>query len=279
MEEKDMILYEDAAILVCHKPEGVPVQSARLGQKDMVSILNNYLAEKRAARKAQPSERRPLAWKGREAEQIYVVHRLDQPVEGVIVFAKTKKAAAGLTRQITQGSMEKVYYAVCRVTEQAPQEFLQGQETELVDDLVKDGRTNTSRIAEKGEKDAKRAQLWFRTVEQYPEEGQLLVEIHLGTGRHHQIRVQMAHAGLPLLGDGKYDPKGAAESGADSLSGAEKEASGSVDRMRAAGRIGTAPALCAAALSFEHPITGKRMQFRVKPQKEAFRRLGTDKFS
>ena len=91
-----MILYEDKDIIVCHKMAGIAVQSARIGEKDLVSMLNNHLME-------QADQR---------MEPVRVVHRLDQPVEGIVVFAKNKKAAASLSAQITDGSMKKVYQAV-----------------------------------------------------------------------------------------------------------------------------------------------------------------------
>ena len=96
-----MILYEDNDIIVCHKSAGIAVQSARIGEKDLVSMLNNHLAEQAG---------------GKHPESVRVVHRLDQPVEGIVVFAKNKKAAASLSAQITDGSMKKVYQAVCCVT-------------------------------------------------------------------------------------------------------------------------------------------------------------------
>ena len=296
-----MILYEDREILVCHKPEGLAVQSARLGQKDLVSILNNYLAEGRQmeAREAdgQTEKCRDELFgkhsgersgkysgemsgkqkrRGETVQTVSVVHRLDQPVEGVIVFAKTKRAAAGLTRQITDGRMRKVYQAVCCVTEKAeitddPQEVWA-----LTDYLVKDGRTNTSHIAAKGEKDAKEARLSFRVLKSWKVEEEktgsfksienlekeeaaerekkvpavryVLVEIYLETGRHHQIRVQMAHAGLPLYGDRKYNR----------------------DWERYLNGCGQELALCAVSLDFAHPVTGKKLHFAVKPQKKIF---------
>lgn len=296
-----MILYEDSEILVCHKPEGMAVQSARLGQKDLVSILNNYLAEGRQmeAREAdgqtekcrdelfgKHSGERYGKYSGemsgkqkrrRETVQtVSVVHRLDQPVEGVIVFAKTKRAAAGLTRQITDGRMRKVYQAVCCVTEKAEITDDPQKVWVLTDYLVKDGRTNTSRIAAKGEKDAKEARLSFRVLKSWKVEEEktgsfksienlekeeaaerekkvpavryVLAEINLETGRHHQIRVQMAHAGLPLYGDRKYNP----------------------DWERYLNGCGQELALCAVSLDFAHPVTGKKLHFAVKPQKKIF---------
>lgn len=245
-----MILYEDKEIIVCHKKAGIPVQSARLGQKDMVSILNNHLADQRdlTGRRKKPIQ---------EAEPIRVVHRLDQPVEGVIVFAKTQKAAAGLSRQITEGSMEKIYHAVCCVTEKAKEQFSLRPEEEycLVDYLVKNPRTNTSAVGRQSDKAAKRAELDFRMLDIRREDNAgeatyLLAEIILKTGRHHQIRVQMANAGLPLYGDRKYN-----EAWQDFQYNEVKEAL----------------ALCAVSLTFRHPISGKSMKFEVEPEAEIFR--------
>ena len=267
MEDK-LILYEDRDIIVCHKKAGIPVQSARIGQKDMVSILNNYLAEKRREAKTDTGRRDVL-------EPVKVVHRLDQPVEGVIVFAKTKKAAAGLGRQIVEGSMKKIYHAVCCVTEKAssqewyekienlmPDEMsdrisserrqsreLSGRTYQLVDYLVRDGRTNTSCVTDKGKKDAKRAELSYQILNaaEIHKKKYLLAEIELKTGRHHQIRVQMAHAGLPLYGDIKYN-----------------------DGCCGFGRKNPGLALCAVSLTFCHPVSGKQMTFETRPEAEIF---------
>lgn len=276
-EQHSMILFEDKEIIVCHKPAGIPVQSARLGQKDMVSILNN-----------------DLAYRGEDAS-VRVVHRLDQPVEGVIVFARTGRAAAGLGEQIQKGSMEKRYQAVCCVQnpdwKQVPGESgcdrgsKQDGENRvtLVDYLVKDGRTNTSFIGKKGQKEAKRAELTFEVLAErritlserdggsnlLPEEHErahqadkmyLLADICLKTGRHHQIRVQMSHAGLPLYGDRKYNgtwedyvlPVSRGQDGQGEKSGE------------------SALALCAVSLAFRHPSSGKRMEFQVKPKAKIF---------
>mgnify|MGYP004471526793 CR=1 FL=1 len=244
-----MILYEDKNILVCRKAAGIAVQSARLGEKDLVSILNNHLAEQAEAYKKSGSSA--------VFEPVRVIHRLDQPVEGVLVFAKTKKAAAGLSKQIADGTMKKTYQAVCCVTEKGrkwPETKTEEKEEwhALTDYLVKDVRTNTSVVTEKGQKNAKEARLLFQIAAQ---QGELvLVNIRLNTGRHHQIRVQMAHAGLPLYGDVKYHS----------------------DWQRyvpdsAAGRTGRGePALCASRLEFIHPITGKKMEFEAEPRREIF---------
>lgn len=212
------ILYEDHQLMVCRKPAGVPVQSAKIGAKDMVSVLRNYRKEK---------ENNPY---------IALVHRLDQPVQGVIVFAKTKEAAAHLSRQMTDGRMKKQYLAVvCGKPEQ--------KEARLVDYLLKDGRTNTSSIVREGTKGAKRAELVYRVRKEASE--YTLVEIDLLTGRHHQIRVQMAGAGMPVAGDRKYNSGGGA---------------------KAAETV----ALAAFRLGFSHPVTSKNMCFEAEPEGALF---------
>ncbi|MCD8337865.1 MAG: RluA family pseudouridine synthase [Lachnospiraceae bacterium] len=260
-----MILYEDKEILVCHKPTGIPVQSASVREKDLVSILRNHLGS-----------------------DVYVVHRLDQPVEGVLVFAKTKHSAAALSRQITDGSMRKIYHAVAEVSAHAEPAILSESETDrsagtapwhtLINYLAKDGRNNTSFVSKKDAKDAKRAELRYQILKYKaddrissckntpsPEDsarkstpesstpkssapeaartGLALAKIELLTGRHHQIRVQMAHAGLPLAGDRKYNPN--------------KVTSPSL-------------ALCAVSLTFRHPANGKTVTFEVQPQADVF---------
>ena len=215
------ILYEDGQLLVCRKPAGVPVQSGKVGQKDMVSILRNYR-------------------NGKEGDTyIGLVHRLDQPVQGVMGFAKTKMAAAGLSRQITDGRMKKQYLAV---TCGKPMK----KQGALVDYLLKDGRTNTSSIVPEGTKGAKRAELRYRIIAETP--GYALAEIDLLTGRHHQIRVQMAGAGMPLAGDRKYN-------------------------LSDAGQTEKYVALAAHRLSFEHPVLKKEICFEGKPEGAIFKKF------
>lgn len=245
-----MILYEDKDIIVCHKMAGIAVQSARIGEKDLVSMLNNHLME-------QADQR---------MEPVRVVHRLDQPVEGIVVFAKNKKAAASLSAQITDGSMKKVYQAVCCVTEAGGHwiENAGKNDQELIDYMSKDARTNSSAVVKKGQKDAKEARLSFRVMAAncLP---YVLVEIHLATGRHHQIRVQMAHAGLPLFGDRKYNPDWELYAKAWQAQMVNESADHAAHRLPAAEL-----ALCATELTFRHPKTGKPMHFQVRPQKSVF---------
>ena len=257
-----MILYEDKDIIVCHKMAGIAVQSARIGEKDMVSMLNNHLME-------QADQR---------MEPVRVVHRLDQPVEGIVVFAKNKKAAASLSAQITDGSMKKVYQAVCCVTEAGGHwiENAGKNDQELIDYMSKDAKTNSSAVVTKDRKGAKEARLsfWILSYREVQEQrmaeagdvlGYALAEIHLATGRHHQIRVQMAHAGLPLFGDRKYNPDWELYAKAWQAQMVNESADHAAHRLPAAEL-----ALCATELTFRHPKTGKPMHFQVKPQKSVF---------
>lgn len=242
---KSRILYEDTELIVCHKPAGIATQTARVGQRDMVSETVTYLASKE---KKNPSakDKKPIG----QQPYVGVVHRLDQPVEGILVFARNKETAAGLSRQITEEQMEKDYYAVV-CGQDIP------EEGELVDYLVKDGRTNLSKAVNKEVQGAKEARLRFRILQirqmEFSEgisQKIALAKIRLQTGRHHQIRIQMANKGLSLLGDRKY---------AD------------VQTVRLSEQLGIKEiALCAGRLAFMHPATGKKMVFSVMPEGKGF---------
>ena len=216
------ILYEDETIIVIRKPAGLATQSAKVGEPDAVSELKKYLAEN-----------------GQKNPYIGVVHRLDQPVEGLLVFAKTKDAAAGLTKQLSTGTLNKKYYAlVCGKPE--------AEEGELVDYLVKE--QSLAKVVPEGTPDAKKAVLQYKVLKRMPE-GLALLDIHIDTGRFHQIRVQMSNAGMPLLGDMKY--------GSDASVAFSRE-------------VGVRfVALYAYHLEFKHPITKKVMSYELQP--ESFR--------
>ena len=211
------IIFEDEQILVVKKDAGIPVEAGRLRIMDLQGLIKNELYRRNR--------------KGGEP-YLGMIHRLDQPVEGVMVFAKTPFAAGDLSEQVRDGRMRKHYLAL-----------LCGKpKTDggtLVDYLLKDGRTNTSSVVRAGEKDAKRSELNYKVLKRNDET--TLVEVELITGRHHQIRVQMANAGWPLYGDTKYNPQ-------------FQETSQYVQT-----------ALCAYKLSFVHPKTKKVMEFMIEP--------------
>lgn len=233
------IVYEDEAVLVIRKPAGLATESASIGQKDVVSELKNYVAKKNPGK---------MPYLG-------IVHRLDQPVEGLLVFAKTKKAAEDLTTQLGKGTLKKEYLAV--VCGKVPENT-----GRLVDYLIKvNGMAVVKDAADaKTEKDvdaqaekaadpqAKKAVLTY--TKKAETEKFTLLAVQIETGRFHQIRAQLSHAGFPILGDEKYGSEESKE-----LSREKK--------IRFT-------ALCAASLSFRHPVTGKTMAFTQTPQNPAF---------
>lgn len=217
------ILHEDEHVIVCYKPAGIATQTAKMGAQDMESLLKNYLYKKE-----------------KKMPYLAVIHRLDQPVEGVLVFAKTPFAAKELNKGMQGAGFGKYYKAVlCGI----PKE----QKATLTDYLVKDGKTNTSRVGKKEELDAKKAVLSYEILKQ--EGDKTLVQVKLETGRHHQIRVQMANMGCPIWGDTKYN------------------SSESVDKSW------KNIALCAYHLEFIHPKTKKKMVFEIEPEGEGFQRI------
>lgn len=255
---KTEILFEDQEVLVVYKPAGIATQVAGLMQADVVSELKNYLmlTNKNNADNKQKERREPY---------LGLVHRLDQPVEGVLVFAKTPRAAAALSRQITDRTLKKEYLAaVLLEDEREVREInkLPSEKITLTDYLVKDGKANISKIGKQSDKNAKKAVLSYQIVktekankknEQNGTDAEVIaiLKIRLETGRHHQIRVQLANANMPLLGDLKY--------------GSEKSQNLSKE-------LGIKDvSLCAHRLSFYHPKTGKKEEFTVSPQKPVLR--------
>lgn len=213
------ILYEDEHIIVCYKPAGIPTQTKKLGEQDMLSLLKNHL----------------------KGGYIAVIHRLDQPVEGLLVFAKTPFAAKELNKGLQGAGFGKHYKAVLwGIPEQ--------QKAVLEDYLVKDGRTNTSRVCAPSEKDAKKAVLSYEVIATGKDDGKdiSIVKVKLDTGRHHQIRVQMANMGCSIWGDAKYNT-----------------ATMQDRRFRQI-------ALCAYRLEFVHPKKKKQMEFEIEPKGEGF---------
>ncbi len=182
------IVYEDSNIIIVEKEAGKLTQSGKSFDLDLTSEV--------------------LAYRRKKGEAVYaaLINRLDRPVSGLVLFAKNKSEAARLSKQLQQGGFCKQYYAV--VCGKMPEKA-----GVFVDYLVKDEASNTSRTADKNEPGAKRAELKYEVIEEYKEQDDIfsLVRIELITGRHHQIRVQFASRKLPLLGDGKYGCKAAAQ--------------------------------------------------------------------
>ncbi len=257
-----LIIYEDTQIIVCHKPAGIAVQSARLGEKDLESLLKNHIAA---------SQARPAHGSGSvSAPYLAVIHRLDQPVEGLLVFAKTQKAARELNRQLTTSGFGKHYRALVAGIP-VPSEGT------LEDYLVKDARSNTSRVCSKDTPGAKLARLHYKTLETYPADNASplssgsplqepvtsLVEVTLDTGRHHQIRVQMSHLGCPLAGDRKYGYTGT-QNKAHDRAGTPEDAEHSDFVPHRRNRKNAEPLkLCAYKLCFKHPSDGRELTFEL----------------
>lgn len=249
------IVYEDEAVLVIRKPAGLATESAGIGQKDVVSELKNYVAKKNPGK---------MPYLG-------IVHRLDQPVEGLLVFAKTKKAAEDLTTQLGKGTLKKEYLAVVcgKVPENTGRlvdylikvngmavvkDAADAQIKDAADAQVKDAAdvqvkdAADARVKQAAYPQAKKAVLTY--TKKAETEKFTLLAVQIETGRFHQIRAQLSHAGLPILGDEKYGSEESKE-----LSREKK--------IRFT-------ALCAASLSFRHPVTGKTMAFTQTPQNPAF---------
>lgn len=249
------ILFEDAHILVCVKPAGIPVQSRKLSEPDMVSILKNYLSRIPAAKKGAPAVGTANSPMDSDKKEPYlaVIHRLDQPVEGILVFAKTQRAAKSLNQQLKSHGFGKHYRALLHSTPTV-------SEADLNDYLVKNGRTNTSKVCSEDTPGAKAARLHYKIIRTLTsEEGALysVAEIKLDTGRHHQIRVQMANLGCPIVGDRKYGPP-------TDGSGTAAEVRKAVScPLRNPGMNHMGLQLFAYRLQFSHPVTGKTMEFQI----------------
>lgn len=227
------VVYEDKELLIIHKPAGVATQSGRIGEKDLQSMVMSYL--------------------GGSASYAALINRLDQPVEGLVLFAKTPQSAKILSEQLTSGTIHKYYLAGCNCAEMEINGNDIGGDVwfDREDYLLQSRKDNSSSIVQKGTSGAKRAFLQYRYMER--KDNCVLIEVFLHTGRHHQIRVQMSACGLPLLGDRKY--------GAGKTGSAEQNYEGK------------GIALCAYRLELVHPKTKKEMNFSILPQGEWYRQF------
>lgn len=211
------IIFEDNHLLVVEKPVNMPVCEDDSRDLDLLTYLKQYIKDKY-----------------QKPGNVYLglVHRLDRPVGGVIVFAKTSKAANRLSKQVVEHRLDKTYLAV--VCGKVP---LSGK---YIDYLVKDKSKNQSYVTDK--EHGKEARLSYKRLDY--KEGFSLVEVYLETGRSHQIRVQFSSRGFPLVGDAKYN----------------KMHDGK-----------TSVALFARKLSFYHPVTKEKISFQLdKPKRYPF---------
>lgn len=213
MEElqKINIIYEDNHLLVVEKPVNIPVCEDSSHDLDLLTMLKRYIKDKY-----------------NKPGNVYLglVHRLDRPVGGIMVFAKTSKASSRLSKQVQEHKMDKVYYAV-----------IDGKidnDGEMVDYLYKDEKNNMSYVTDKD--NGKEAKLKYRRIGYNKDNNYSLVEVLLYTGRSHQIRVQFASRGYPLVGDQKY---------------------GKIRDNK------TNIALFSHKLSFNHPTTKERLEFNL----------------
>ena len=242
-------LYEDDDILVCVKPAGMATESAGLGVTDLVSTIRTHLVRQQrqqmrrsgtvqtGKRQAQPAQ----------APYLALIHRLDQPVEGILVFGKNKAAAAELSRQLQNHTMQKDYLAV-----------LVGRPEkecgDLTDYLLKDAGSGEVSVVSADTKGAQKAQLTYKVLAsaarfvQTGEDSKVfltLVSVHLLTGRFHQIRAQMAHMGTPILGDHRFND---------------------VQMLALAKQCGAEQiALCSCHLQFRHPVKRQLMEYQITP--------------
>lgn len=205
------IIHEDNHLLVVHKPSGLLSQEDHTGDPDILTLCKEYLKKKYN----KPGK-----------VFLGLLHRLDRPVSGVMVFAKTSKAASRISEQIRSRTIKKRYLAIVE-GDPPPNGYLTHY-------LKKDPKTNRVTVVKPDDSQAKEAQLIFQRLETI--EGLSLLQVDLITGRPHQIRVQLSAEGYPIRGDQKYGTAGQ-----------------------------STPALHAFELKFEHPTLKKEVNFRANP--------------
>ena len=214
--QKLNVIYEDNHIIVVEKPVNVPSQGDKTGDMDMLTLVKAYIKEKYN----KPGE-----------VYLGLIHRLDRPVGGVMVFARTSKAAARLSEQVRNKDFRKKYLVI------ADGKFEENKGV-LENYLLKNEKTNTSKVVKEGTRNAKLAILDYEVLKYNEEINLSVVKVNLHTGRHHQIRVQMANAGHSICGDQKYGTRGR----------------------------GKQICLWAYELTIFHPITKQEMTFKVLPE-------------
>ncbi|MBP3597184.1 MAG: RluA family pseudouridine synthase [Clostridia bacterium] len=215
--EELKVLYEDNHIIVVVKPVNIPSQGDKTGDEDMLTIIKRYLKQKYN----KPGD-----------VYLGLIHRLDRPTGGVMVFAKTSKAASRLSEQVRNKEFHKKY--LCIVDGK-----LEKSKDTFKDYLWKNEKTNTSKVVKEGTKNAKEAILDYEVLKYNEEINLSVVKVDLHTGRHHQIRLQFSSRNHSLYGDQKYGNRGK----------------------------GKQLALWAFSLSIIHPVTKERMEFENFPEK------------
>lgn len=176
------VIYEDNHIIVVEKLPGIPSQGDKTEDKDMLTIIKEYLKEK---------------YQKKGNVYLGLVHRLDRPVGGVMVFAKTSKAASRLSEQVRNKTFKKEYLAIVNGK-------MENIKDTLEDYLWKDQKNNTSYVVKENKKNSKKAVLDYEVLKYDEKENVSVLKINLHTGRHHQIRVQLSSRMHSIIGDGKY---------------------------------------------------------------------------
>ena len=209
------VIYEDNHIIVVEKIPNIPSQSDKTGDIDMLTIVKEYIKQKY-----------------QKPGNVYLglVHRLDRPVGGIMIFAKTSKSASRLSNQVREKTFEKKYLAIVDGK-------FENKVGTLEDYLYKDERNNISKVVKPTKKNAKLAKLDYEVLKYDEAKNLSLVKINLHTGRHHQIRVQLSNVGHSIFGDQKYGTRGRGK------------------QIR----------LWAYMLTIEHPITKEQMTFKDLP--------------
>jgi len=210
------VIFEDNHIIVVEKIPNIPSQADKTGDIDMLTIVKRYIKEKY-----------------QKPGNVYIglVHRLDRPVGGVMIFAKTSKGASRLSTQVREKILKKKYIAVVDGK-------LESKSGSLEDYLYKDERNNMSKVVNKEKKNAKLAKLDYKVLKYNEVKDLSLLEVDLHTGRHHQIRVQLANFSHSIFGDQKYGTRGKLKQ----------------------------IALWACELTIEHPVTKEKMVFKDLPE-------------
>jgi 23S rRNA pseudouridine1911/1915/1917 synthase len=203
----DWVIYRNNQLIAFNKPCGLPAQPDKTGEMSLLQLAEIFCKH-----------------------PVHLVHRIDRPASGIVLFAKTKPAMVHLNEQFHLGQVGRKYLAVVK-------DHLTATSGSLVHYLTKNGRTNKTAVSKEAETGSQEARLEFRNIAR--SEHYCLLEVEISTGRHHQIRAQLAEAGMPIKGDVKY---GYRRSNPD-----------------------RSIHLHAWKLDFQHPVSGERVEITAEP--------------
>ncbi len=218
------VLYEDKDLVVVVKPFGMPSQPDKTGDMDLLSYLENKYKE------------------NKNGEYVGLIHRLDRPVGGIMVFARNKKSEQKLSEAIRMNHFHKEYLTILTGN-------IRNENGHLENYLLKNGKTNLSSVVSPNTKGAKKAELNYSVLESMecqPWGPLSLTKVQLITGRHHQIRVQFSNMGAGILGDRKYNSDCKGHTSPSNI------------------------ALWSYGVSFFHPVKGQEMHFKFTPKEPPF---------